>query len=117
MANKIQILDKIQRNCEQRAISVSRTDAETLSAAGLTITYEDAEIQAPMGGVDDSINPYLGIGTANPGKIKIDGALDSLAKLRVVRIASGHANDIELVNSGIEDGVLEGHADLLGMGQ
>jgi hypothetical protein len=117
MANKIQILDKIQRNCEQRAIAVSRTDAETLVAGGLTITYLDADIQSPMGGIDDSINPYLGIGIANPGKIQIDGALDSLVKLRVVRIASGHANDIEIVNSGIEDGTLEGHTDLLGMGQ
>lgn len=117
MANKIQILDKIQRNCEQRAISVSRTDAETLVAGGLTITYVEAEIQSPMGGIDDSVNPYLGIGVAAPGKIKIDGAIDDLVKLRVLRIASGHSNDIELENSGIEDGILEGHVDLLGMGQ
>ena len=118
MANKVQILDKIQRNCEQRAISVERTDAESLKIEGdVTVTYVEADIQKPMGGVDDSINPYLGIGVANPGQIKVDGPLDSLKKLRALRLIAGHANDIELANSGIEDGILEGHADLLGMGQ
>lgn len=112
MANKIQILDKIQRNCDQRAIATSRTDAETLVAGGLTITYVDADIQAPMGGIDDSINPYLGIGTANPGQIKVAGAIASLEELRVLRIVCGHANDVET-----DVGVLEGSVDLIGMGQ
>ena len=112
MANKVQILDKIQRNCEQLAIAVSRTDAETLVAAGITITYSDAVIDAPMGGIDDSINPFLGIGTANPGKIEFDTDPSTLDEFRVLRLVSGMANNIVL-----PAGELEGHSDLLGMGQ
>ena len=121
MANDVQILDKIQRNCEQVGLSVSRTDADTLVAAGFTITYEAADIQSPMGGIDDSVNPFLGIGIANPGVISMDlgGALSTLAAadLRVLRIASGHSNDIKVMNGASELARLEGHVDMLGMGQ
>lgn len=112
MANKVQILDKIQRNCEQLGIAVSRTDAETLVAAGMTITYVEADIEKPMGGVDDQISPFLGIGVANPGVINIDKDPSSLDEFRVLRVVAGMANDIVL-----PAGRLEGHADLLGMGQ
>ena len=112
MANDVQTLDKIQRNCEQLGISVSRTDAETLVAAGITITYESAEIQAPMGGIDDSASPFLGIGIANPGKINLDTDPSTLDEYRVLRVCSGLANNIKL-----PAGELEGTADLLGMGQ
>lgn len=121
MANDVQILDKIQRNCEQLGITVSRTDSGTLVAAAFTITYTAADIQAPMGGIDGSINPYLGIGVANPGVIDMDlgDALSALTAddLRVIRVVSGHANDIVINNGGTELARLEGHADLLGMGQ
>jgi hypothetical protein len=122
MANDVQILDKIQRNCEQRGLSVSRTDADTLVAESMTITYSAAVIQEPMGGVSDSSAPYLGIGVANPGKIEFDlgGAdLNTVEKLQVLRIASGHANNIVLSNAATAavEGELFGHADLLGMGQ
>lgn len=123
MANDVQILDKIQRNCEQLGLSVSRTDADTLVAeSDLTITYSDAVIQKPMGGIDDESNPYLGIGIANPGKIAIDlgGAdLDSRAKMQVFHVCSGMANSIILSNAATAaiEGEIQGHADLLGMGQ
>jgi hypothetical protein len=121
MANDVQILDKIQRNCEQVGISVSRTDADTLVAAAFTITYTVADIQSPMGGIDDSASPFLGIGIANPGIIDMDlgGALSTLAAddLRVIRIAGGVGNDIIVNNGGSELARLEGHVDLLGMGQ
>lgn len=113
MANDVQILDKIQRNCEQRGLSVSRTDATTLVAEGMTITYSSAVIQEPMGGVSDSAAPFLGIGIANPGKLELDTIPSSLAEFRVLRIMSGHANTI--VVAGL--GELEGHVDLFGMGQ
>lgn len=76
MANSVQILDKIQRNCQQRGIAVSRPSAELLIAAGIEISYEAAaELNAatsPMMGIDASVSPFLGIGVANPGKIVLD---------------------------------------------
>ena len=123
MANSVQILDKIQRNCQQRGIAVSRTSAELLVAAGLQIAYEAADIAAPMGGISPSVSPFLGIGVANPGLIVIQKAdLDMSAdELRVIRIASGHANDISIrsdkADASTEIAKLEGHADLNGMGQ
>lgn len=111
MANRVQILDKIQRNCQQLGITVSRTDASTLVAAGLTITYTDASIQSPMGGIDGSASPFLGIGIANPGKINISANPSTLDEFRVLRVCAGHANAIV-----IPAGELEGSADLLGMG-
>jgi len=112
MANDVQILDKIQRNCEQLGLTVSRTDAETLVASGIEITYTAAIIQAPMGGIDDSINPFLGIGVANPGKINFSIDPATLDQMKVFHIVSGMANNIVLPL-----GEVEGSVDLLGMGQ
>lgn len=111
MANKVQILDKIQRNCEQAKIAVSRTSALSLTAAGIVITYVDAVIQSPMGGIDGSVSPFLGIGIANPGKINLGTNPSTLDQFRVLRIACGHANTVV-----IPAGELEGSVDLLGMG-
>ena len=121
MANDVQILDKIQRNCEQVGITVSRTDAVTLVAAAFTITYTAADIEKPMGGIDSSVSPFLGIGVANPGVISMDlgAALSALTAddLRVLRIAGGMANDIVVSNGATELARLEGTVDMLGMGQ
>jgi hypothetical protein len=123
MANSVQILDKIQRNCQQRGIAVSRPSAELLIAAGMEISYEAAVIAAPMGGIDPSASPFLGIGVANPGVIVIEKAdLDMSAdELRAIRIVSGHANDISIrtdsADVDTELAKLEGHSDLNGMGQ
>lgn len=123
MANDVQILDKIQRNCEQRGIAVSRSSAEELVAAGLTVVYEKADILSPMGGIDDSSSPFLGIGVANPGIIVVEKANLNMSadELRMIRLASGHANDISIRtdkdDSSTELARLEGHADLLGLGQ
>lgn len=113
MANDVQILDKIQRNCEQAGIVVSRTDSTTLVAAGMTITYSAAVIQSPMGGIDDTTSPFLGIGIANPGKLELSAIPSTLAEFRVLRIMSGHGNSINIAGLG----ELEGHVDMLGMGQ
>ena len=112
MANGVQILDKIQRNCQQRGISVSRTSATALIAAGITITYTAAVIDGPMGGVSDALAPFLGIGIANPGKIALSANPASLAELQVLRIVCGHANTVV-----IPAGELPGSSDLNGMGQ
>lgn len=121
MANKVQILDKISRNLQQMGIATTRGAAAEVQVAGMTISYEDADISKPEGGIDGTVSPFLGIGVANPGKIKIDlggAGLDSLVKVKVLRACSGHANDIKLANSGAAaiDGDLPGTADMLGMG-
>ncbi len=139
MANREQILDKIKRNMEQRNITVDadavsgETGNRYLQAGNITIHYTDAVIQNPIGGVDDSTSPFLGIGTANPGKIVLAGLLDADSAiadimvteedLQITRIASGHANDIEVragaTDLGVDGTVLAelfGHTDLLGMG-
>jgi hypothetical protein len=112
MAMGVQILDKIQRNCQQRGLSVSRTSADELEAEGIVITYEDAVIDSPMGGIDGSASPFLGIGVANPGKIVLDTDPASIAEFQVLRIVCGHANTVV-----IPAGELPGHVDLNGMGQ
>lgn len=111
MANRVQILDKIERNSKQLGLVTSRTDAATLVVAGITVTYTDAVIQSPMGGVDGSVSPFLGIGIANPGKINLSANPANLAQFQLLQIVSGHANSIV-----IPAGELQGHADLLGMG-
>ena len=74
MANDVQILDKIQRNLEQIGITATRSGSK-LTAGNVKIQYEAADILSPMGGIDDTINPYLGIGVANPGVIVVSGLL------------------------------------------
>lgn len=121
MANAVSILDKIERNCKQLGLTTSRTSSSILVAEGMTITYSAATIQAPMGGVDGSVTPFLGLGVANPGKIAIDLAaadLDTRAKVQVLHVCAGHANSIVLSNAATSavNGEIQGHADLLGMG-
>lgn len=139
MANDVQILDKIERNARQLDLTVvSRTATELVIDNGdndLTVSYDLATIQEPIGGVDDSTNPFLGIGIANPGKIRITGAdendsdnesvgslLDTQVAAQLFHIVAGHANNIILAkpNSGagaaLADTEIRGHADLVGMG-
>lgn len=112
MANKVQILDKIQRNCQTLGITVSRTDANTLVAAGITITYTSAVIQAPMGGIDPTVSPYLGIGVANPGKLNLSANPTTLAHMQVFQICSGFANNIVMPL-----GEVMGSADAINLGE
>lgn len=131
MSNKVQILDKIQRNAQQLGITVNSNSGSAVvienGSNDITISYVDADLQAPMGGVDGSATPFLGIGTANPGKIKMKTAistadnvtdvLDGTVAVQVFQLLCGFANDIQLENSDAsysED--FRGHADLLGMG-
>lgn len=95
--------------------------------AGLTITYVDAAIQAPMGGVSDASSPFLGIGVASPGVIKIKGAAgeNSVAavmagadELKVLAFCSHFANDVvvEAGDTTTELARIPGTADLRMMG-
>jgi hypothetical protein len=128
MGNSQQILDKVSRNLDQLGISNSRAaNGVNVIADSLVISYEDADIQAPVGGVSPDVSPYLGLGIGNPGQIKIKGDAGentladiwtSEARMRILRVCSGHANDIivEAGDTTAELARMPGHQDLLGMG-
>ena len=132
MANRKQILAKLARNAAQIGLTVvSQSDTAVVIDNGsndLTVSYVDASIQSPMGGVSDAAAPFLGIGIANPGKIKIKSAstanddmsdiLDSAVAAKVLCLCAGNANNIILENSDASfSAEIPGHPDLLGMGQ
>jgi len=127
MANPVQVLDKIKRNLDAVGVPATRSGT-SVTAAGLTISYVDASIDAPMGGVNGNASPYLGIGIANPGVIKVKGAAGettialifaAAADLAVLACCTRFANDV-VVESGdttTQLARIAGHADLVGMGQ
>lgn len=126
MANSVQVLDKIKRNLDAVGVSATRGNT-TVTAAGLTISYVDASLQAPLGGVDGSSSPFLGIGIANPGVIKIKGATGentiagmfvNASDLAVLACCVRFANDVQIEGGdGTDLGRLAGHPDLKAMGQ
>jgi hypothetical protein len=80
-----------------------------------------------MGGVDGSQSPFLGIGIAAPGYIKIKGAagensiaaiVDTAEALELMHEAAGYANDliIEAGDSSTELARVAGHETVLGLG-
>jgi hypothetical protein len=130
MANGKQILAKIARDAAQLGLVVNSQSQSEINiengANDLKVSYVDASIDAPMGGVSPQASPFLGIGIANPGKIKIKGSagatmaltMDSLTAMKVLALCAGFANNIQIRGSGDEDlGEIRGHADLIGMGQ
>jgi hypothetical protein len=81
-----------------------------------------------MGGINDASSPFLGIGIANPGKLKIKGAagentiaaiVDSSDNVKIVSVCTRMANDviIEAGDTTTELSRVPGHPDLLNMGQ
>jgi len=129
MAQRQQMLDKIKRNLDILKIAATRNANDvTLNNSSRVISYVDADIQAPMGGIDGTINPFLGIGQGNPGKLKFKGAggentiaaiVDDAETLRVLGVLGNFANDkvIEAGDTTAELAAIEGHTDLIGMGQ
>jgi hypothetical protein len=127
MANPVQVLDKIKRNLDALGVAATR-GSDSVVAAGLTISYVDAAIQSPMGGVDGSSSPFLGMGIANPGSLKIKGAagentiaamFDAKANLDVLACCCRFVNDVivEAGDTTAELARLAGHPDLKSMGQ
>lgn len=132
MANSVQILAKIARNAAQLGLTVNSQSATAVvienGSNDLTVSYVNASIQSPMGGVDPSVSPFLGIGTANPGKIKIKSAtnangdmtdvLNTATAAKVLAICAAFANDIVLENSDASASAeIRGHSDVIGLGQ
>jgi len=132
MANSRQVLAKIARNAAQLGLTVNSQSATQVvienGSNDLTVSYVDASIASPQGGVDPSVSPYLGIGVGNPGKIKIKSSstandnmsdiLDSLVAAKVLAICAAFANNIVLENSDATfSGEIRGHSDVIGLGQ
>ena len=126
MANSEQILNKIARNLGQRGIAYVQSST-SVTAGNLIVSYSPAAIQSPMGGIDDSVTPFLGIGIANPGQLLLKGGagLNTIAaiftssvELTVMAEAAGFANDI-IIQAGDTTAQLAyvlGTADWLSMG-
>ena len=113
MANEVAILNKMQRNLEQMGVVVVR-GADRITAAGIVVTLEDPAIQSPMGGIDASASPFIGIGVANPNIIVLTGTVNTNDELVLLAVCARFANTLNLVTNGV---VIPGHADLIGMGQ
>ena len=125
--NKTQILAKIERNLKMLGVPAT-LGSQSVTVDSAVISCVDAAIQAPMGGIDGSSSPFLGIGVANPGQIKLKGAAgeDSVGKIisselraKVLSVLCGFANDV-IIEDGDSASVLAsipGHPDLKGMGQ
>jgi hypothetical protein len=127
------ILDKLARNLDQFGIVETRGAQNSVIVFNggtniLTISYVAAQIQAPMGGVDDTLSPFLGIGTNNPGTILIKSSIstdsdvgdviDGQVAAQVFAMVCGLANDIVLQNSSaLQVAYIRGTVDLLSMGQ
>lgn len=135
MANKEAMLDKIARNLKQRGLAESKvvrtaSGVEVEKAGGdkLTISYVDKSVQSPMGGVSPASSPYLGIGVAAPGSLKIKGALaeisitaifDTSEALQVMAECSGFGNDVIVESGAVTNDQLariRGTAENIGMG-
>jgi hypothetical protein len=131
MANSKQILDKLARNLDQLSIAYTRAGNNVVVTNGsnaLTVSYTNATIGAPMGGVDGNTSPFLGIGTANPGKIAITSSIhtagsmadimDSKTAAQLLQMVSAWSNNIVLSNDNASyTAELRGCPDLIGMGQ
>ncbi len=129
MGQRQAILDKIKRNLDILGIDATReANTVTLTNSSRVISYVDNDTLRPMGGIDDSSSPFLGIDKGNPGKIKMKGAggetaiadiLDDEETLRAWAVLGNFANN-KVLESGDDTTQLaevEGHPDLQGMGQ
>ena len=111
MANEKFILDKMQRNLEQMGVVVVRGAAD-ITVGSVVVTLVDPAIQAPMGGVDGSVSPFIGMGVANPNIIVLDIAPIDLDGFKLLAVCARFANTLKVAGD-----IIPGHADLIGMGQ
>ena len=127
-----QIMAKIERNARQLGLTVVSSSGTSVvidnASNDLTVSYVPATILAPMGGVDGASSPFLGLGVAAPGQLKMKSAIstadditdvmDSLVAAKVLHMLGWMANDVLLENSDASfTATLRGHSDVLGAGQ
>jgi len=134
MANAVQVLDKIERNMKQRgysdAVIVRGNSSLSVTKVGghvLVVSYVPKAVQLPMGGIDSSINPFLGIGVGAPGSIKIKGdaaestlgaIFSEVTAMDLMMECSGFANDV-IIESGASTAQLarlRGSVESIGLG-
>ncbi len=122
MARDAQMLGLVVVSQSQSALVISN------GSNNLTVSYVQPVFSPPqVGGVDDTISPFLGIGPGNPGQLALQGAtgttigtlIDSAVAAQLFAMMAGYANDINLMH---DDGVtvlakIRGDVNLLGMGQ
>lgn len=106
MANKVAILNKLQRDLEQLGLAPVRT-AYAVTLGNCIVRYGDNTMSSPMGGVSPATSPFLGLGAGNPGFIQIAGLLDADAAitdifvtasdLQLLRLCSEFASDIQVI--------------------
>jgi hypothetical protein len=110
MGNPLPILNKLSRNLDQRGITHTRASNGNITVQNgsnnLTISYVQPDIQAPMGGVDGNVSPFLGIGTGNPGVLRlkfqatsIAACLDTATVIRAFAVCAALANDLIIEDS------------------
>jgi len=123
MANIVSISQKIARNAQILGYTVSAQGEDSFGNATVTITsdsgsltiyYLTAAIQLPMGGVLNSVSPYLGIGVGNPGQLLIASSVSTAGSMadiingpisaNIFAMCAGFANDLVLANSDVVSG-------------
>jgi len=128
MAQSKPILNKIARNLSILGISYSQGASSITLSSGEIISYVDSDIAAPMGGVNPSASPFLGIGECQPGQLKMKGAAgdNTLAAifvsemiLKVWATLGDFANDkiVEAGDTSTQLARVQGHSDMQNMGQ
>jgi hypothetical protein len=141
MANITSIMNKVARNAQVLGLTVSAQTANSVSIAAdggatLTVAYALAAILPPMGGVDPTVSPYLGIGIANPGQLTLTSTntggavadvINGPISAQVLCMLAWFANDIILADAttpvstanGYAQGIarLRGDSDMIGVGQ
>jgi hypothetical protein len=101
----------------------------------LWISYAAAVFNpSQVGGIDGTVSPFLGIGTANPGQLTLQNSagttvptvIDSATAAQVLAALAGRANDIIICNNTTLGNptpstdtlaYIRGSSDLLGQGQ
>lgn len=125
------LLAKVARNAQQLGLTATNNGTTVVIANGsnaLSVGYASAVIQLPMGGVDGSVSPFLGIGIANPGKLTLTSAistastiadvLDGVVAATVLKMLGGFANNVVLSNANASfTAELRGDVDMVGVGQ
>jgi hypothetical protein len=123
MANITSISQKIARNAQILGYTVSAQGNDAFGNAYVTITadtgslsvyYLTAAIQLPMGGVSNTVSPYLGIGIANPGQLMLVASVDTAGSMadivngpisaNIFAMCASFANDLVLANSAVLSG-------------
>jgi hypothetical protein len=123
MANITSISQKIARNAQVLGYTVASQGVDsfgnatvtiTADTGTLTVTYLTAQIQLPMGGVNSSVSPYLGIGVGNPGQLMLSASVSTAGSIadiingpisaNVFAMCAGFANDLILANAATVSG-------------